>query len=117
MTEKEKTIQHYMTKLNLTHDEALALWQDEQDDNLPDLTAEQKAVEKEMLRADRKVESTPRKRERKADEDKRHLMNILAIAIGYNPDVTDYNTTNPEREAEFIYKGEKYRITLAKPRK
>ena len=117
MTEKEKTIQNYMTKLDLSREEAEQMWQDEQDDNLPELTAEQKAVEKEMLRADRKKEDTPRKRERKPNDDKRHLMNILAIAIGYNPDVTDFTTTNPEREAEFTYKGEKYRITLAKPRK
>ena len=114
---KEQTIQHYMKKLGIDHDEAEQMWLDEQEDNLPELTEEQKAVEKEMMRADRKKETTPRKRERKANDDKRHLMNILAIAIGYNPDVTDFTTTNPEREAEFTYKGEKYRITLAKPRK
>lgn len=114
---KEQTIQHYMKKLGIDHDEAEQMWLDEQEDNLPELTAEQKAVEKEMLRADRKKEDTPRKRERKPNDDKRHLMNILSIAIGYNPDVTDFTTTNPEREAEFTYKGEKYRITLAKPRK
>lgn len=114
---KEQTIQHYMKKLGIDHDEAEQMWLDEQEDNLPELTEEQKAVEKEMMRADRKKETTPRKRERKADDDKRHLMNILAIAIGYNPDVTDFTTTNPEREAEFTYKGNRYRLTLAKPRK
>ena len=114
---KEQTIQHYMKKLGIDHDEAEQMWLDEQEDNLPELTEEQKAVEKEMMRADRKKETTLRKRERKADDDKRHLMNILAIAIGYNPDVTDFTTTNPEREAEFTYKGNRYRLTLAKPRK
>lgn len=114
---KEQTIQHYMKKLGIDHDEAEQMWLDEQEDNLPELTEEQKAVEKEMMRADRKKETTPRKRECKADDDKRHLMNILAIAIGYNPDVTDFTTTNPEREAEFTYKGNRYRLTLAKPRK
>ena len=117
MTEKEKTIQKYMKNLDLSREEAEQMWNDEQEDNLPELTADQKAVEKEMRQADRKKETTPRKRERKADDDKRHLMNILAIAIGYNPDVTDFTTTNPEREAEFTYKGNRYRLTLSKPRK
>ena len=117
MTEKEKVIANYMAKLQISHAEALALWEDEQNDNLPKLTPEQKAVEKEMLRADRKKEDNPRKRERKPDEAKRHLMNIIGIAVGYNPDVSDYVIINPEREAEFVYNGERYRLTLSKPRK
>ena len=44
MTEKEKTIQLYMSKLDLSREEAEQMWQDEQEDNLPDLTAEQKQV-------------------------------------------------------------------------
>jgi hypothetical protein len=43
-------------------------------------------------------------------------MALLDIAVGHNPDVTDWNVTNVEREATFRYKGELYRLTLAKPR-
>ena len=116
MTEKEKTIQTYMEKLDLTREEAEQMWQDEQDDNLPELTAEQKAVEKEMMRADRKKETAPRKRERKPDEDKAGLIYYLAfhLADGLAENV---NTTNPEREIEFDYNGNHYRLTLSKPRK
>ena len=49
MNEKEKTIQLYMNKLDLSREEAEQMWQDEQEDNLPDLTAEQKAVAKEII--------------------------------------------------------------------
>ena len=61
MNEKEKTIQLYMSKLDLSREEAEQMWQDEQEDNLPDLTAEQKAVAKEMAQADRKKERPPSK--------------------------------------------------------
>lgn len=115
MTEKEKTIQTYMEKLDLTREEAEQMWQDEQDDNLPELTAEQKAVEKEMMRADRKKEDKPRTRERKPDVDKRALIDIFVATI--NDNVSEANIINPEREIEFTYNGNRYRLTLSKPRK
>ncbi len=119
MTEKEKTIQLYMNKLGLTHEEAEQMWLDEQEDNLPELTAEQKAVEKEMLRADRKKEETPRKRERKPDADKRLLIAALVdCLLEATPDeMEDVTIINPEREIEFRYCGNRYRLTLSKPRK
>lgn len=113
---KEETIKKYMEKLDLSFQEALSLWEDEQEDNLPELTPEQKAVAKEMAQADRKKENAPRKRERKPDEDKRGLIYYLAfhLADGLAENV---NTTNPEREIEFDYNGNRYRLTLSKPRK
>ena len=116
MTEKEKTIQLYMKNLSLSREEAEQMWQDEQDDNLPELTAEQKAVVKEMTQADRKKEETPRKRERKPDADKREIMKTLDGALC---DLVDGVVViiNPEREIEFIYNDNLYRITLSKPRK
>ena len=113
MTEKEKTIQLYMRKLNLSREKAEQMWQDEQEDNLPDLTAEQKAVVKEMTQADRKKETAPRKRERKPDKDKRDL---IAFFVDYLMD-NQVKVINPERELEFIYNDVKYRLTLSKPRK
>lgn len=116
MTEKEKTIQTYMEKLDLTREEAEQMWQDEQDDNLPELTAEQKAVEKEMMRADRKKEDKPRTRERKPDADKRELVKMFEQLLdGVADEVC--KVTNPEREIEFTYNGNRYRLTLSKPRK
>lgn len=112
----EAEIQKMMKSLDLTRDEAIQLLQDDEDDVSVELTAEQKQVVKKMTQGDRKKETTPRKRERKPDEAKRHLMSILAVAIGYNPDVTDFELTNIEREATFRYNGELYRLTLMKPR-
>ena len=119
MTEKEKTIQLYMSKLDLSREEAEQMWLDEQEDNLPELTPEQKAVAKEMAQADRKKESTPRKRERKPDENKRLLINALVDCLleADTDEMEDVSILNPEREIEFRYCGERYRLTLSKPRK
>ena len=116
MNEKEKTSQLYMSKLDLSREEAEQMWQDEQEDNLPDLTAEQKAVAKEMAQADRKKESTPRKRERKPDDDKRELIKKLKELLDSVADEV-CKVTNPEREIEFNYNNNRYRLTLSKPRK
>ena len=121
MTEKEKTIQLYMSKLDLSREEAEQMWLDEQENNLPELTPEQKAVAKEMAQADRKKESTPRKRERKPDNDKRLLVSVLHGFLHdflfASQDHLHCEMTNPEREIEFTFKGNLYRLTLSKPRK
>ena len=119
MTEKETYINKYMKNLGLTREEAEEMWLDEQADNLPELTAEQKAVEKEMRQADRAKETAPRKRERKPDENKRLLIAALVdCLLEANPnEMEDVSIINPEREIEFRYCGERYRLTLAKPRK
>lgn len=56
------------------------------------------------------------KRERKEDSDKRHLMEVIEIAIGTNSDCEGYEITNPEREMTFVYRGRKFKITLSAPR-
>lgn len=121
---KEQTIRHYMAKLGLTYERAEQLWLDEQNDNLPELTPEQAKVAKEMSRADRKKETTTRKRERKIDQNKRFLIDSFVWAlttdadeIGDNVFVDNVIVTNHEREITFEYKGEKYQLTLVKKRK
>ena len=114
----EKKIALYMKNLSLTREEAIQTIIDEEEDNFPELTTEQKKVEKAMMRADRKEETAPRKRERKPDDDKRFLIRYLIDAIDGTCDALDpIHVINPEREIEFTYHGTLYRLTLAKPRK
>lgn len=122
MTEKERIIKKYMTNLGLSFEEAEELYADEMADNLPTLSTEQKAIVREMTQADRKKETTPRKRERKIDSDKRFLIALLVHTLTDHDDerfgeMPDATATNPEREIEFTFHGEKYRLTLSKPRK
>jgi len=121
---EEIRITLYMRNLGISREEAIALIRDEEEDNLPELTTEQKKVEKEMRQADRKKETVPRKRERKPDNDKRFLIDTFVWALttdeetsGDNVNAENVVITKSEREIEFDYNGNRYRLTLAKPRK
>jgi len=116
MAFKESEILKMMKNLDLTREEAIQLLQDDEDDVTEELTPEQEKVVKKMTQGDRKVETEKRKRERAPDDDKRHLIRLLDAALHYNPDVTEWEVTNIEREIAFRYKGTLYRLTLAKPR-
>ena len=56
------------------------------------------------------------KRERKPDEDKREIIELISDAILSNFS-EEINIINPEREFEFFVKNKKYKITLSCPRK
>ncbi len=82
-----------------------------------DLSPEQEKATRTYRQADRKkpviVEGKPRPR--KADEDKRYLVQLLENAVcGVAEDLVE--VVNPERELVFHYNGKKYKITLSAPR-
>ena len=115
MAFKESEILKMMKNLDLSREEAIQLLQDDEDDVSVELTAEQKKVVKEMSQGDRKKETAPRKRERKADDDKRFLIQTLAdflADVSRNP----VDVLNVERELMFTYNGNRYKIVLSKPR-
>lgn len=114
-------IDKLMTKLDLTKEEALQLMADDKavdrGEKLHELTPEQAKVSKSA----RQVSRTPTaynftKRERKADNDKRCLINILASALCVEDEVTDLEVTNQEREMIFKFGGRKFKIVLSAPR-
>ena len=55
------------------------------------------------------------KKERKPNEPKRDLINLLAGTLAQNAE--DVEITNPERQIDFVFNGTKYRIVLSAPRK
>lgn len=85
------------------------------------LTAEQKKIVRSMTSSDRKVTVYNfNKRERKANDDKREIMEFIQKGITLLPETgisTTIEVTNPERELTFTYNGKKYKITLSAPRK
>ena len=63
------------------------------------------------------------KRERKADNDKRFLMDCLVWLLteetencGDHIRATEIQVVNPEREVEFVYNNRKFKIVLSCPR-
>lgn len=84
-------------------------------EKLFELNADQKQTEKKMRQAERTRSPNYQftKRERKADNDKRHLMEIIRQSLS---NATEVEITNPERELTFCYNGKKYKIVLSAPR-
>lgn len=84
-------------------------------EKLFELNADQKQTEKKMRQAERTKSPNYQftKRERKIDNDKRYLMEIIRQSL---PDATEVEITNPERELTFSYNGKKYKIVLSAPR-
>lgn len=79
-------------------------------------TAEQKANSKKYRQGDRKPTVYKLdKRERKADADKRKLVELIAAAVGMVTE-TEPTVTNIERQIDFEFNGRKFRVVLSAPR-
>jgi len=117
MTDREKEI---MRLLQCTEQEAKQVIADDlridKGEKLFEQTAEQKAVSKKYRQGDRKpTVYSFQKRERKADNVKQELIQVLAAAVkgvGTEPTIT-----NAERQIDFEYADRKFRIVLSAPRK
>ena len=86
-----------------------------------ELPAELEAGAKKARRAERKPPTTPIKRERKADNDKRFLISLLNHALVNSDDerfteLPQIEITNAEREIVFQFNKRKFKITLSAPR-
>ena len=117
-----------MAKLGITEEEARQVLEDDKridkGEKLFELSAEQEKASKQARQADRKptvykLDNTNGKRSKKADDDKRFLLNALIIglcdSVGMNAN-KEIEVTNTEREFVFTYNGRKFRVTLSAPR-
>lgn len=120
----EKQILDTMKALDLTRDEAIELIkEDEEVDRMSmkevdnDLTAEQKKAKKAMTKTGEKkptVYKFDKKRERKVDETKKHIMSCIKVLLeGLKATVQPLTT---EAEMHFSYEGAEYTIKLIKHR-
>lgn len=80
-------------------------------------TADQKQAEKKMRAVGTRTPTVYKldKRPRKADEDKRKLIELLAGAVGMVIE-GEPTITNVERQIDFEFNGRKFRIVLSAPR-
>ena len=108
-----------LAKLGLSDEEIKQVLADDKridkGEKLFELSAEQ---EREAKKA-RNVGRAPTtykftKRERKPDQDKADLLNVLFSAV--LPVCDTYEITNGEREFLFTYHGKKYKVVLSAPR-
>ena len=112
----EKQIEKLMKTLNISRAEALEIIETDKridkGEKLFELSAELEAGAKKARQADRAKE--PVKRERKADNDKGHLMAVIAEALTAEADSLE--VTNAEREINLVFNGRKFKVVLSAPR-
>ena len=112
----EKQIEKLMKTLNVSRAEALEIIETDKridkGEKLFELDAELEAGAKKARQADRAKE--PVKRERKADNDKGHLMAVIAEALTAEADSLE--VTNAEREINLVFHGRKFKVVLSAPR-
>lgn len=115
-------VKHLMTVLELTEEEALQLIADDEKidkgEKLFELTAEQKKSSKTARQVARAVNAYGKTviREKKVDEDKREIINLIAETVENLTDEGTVYINNPEREIEFVKGNKKYKVVLSCPR-
>lgn len=114
-------INKLMKNLGITEEEARQVLADDnaidKGAKLFELTPEQVQASKEARQVARKPTAYNfTKRERKTDNDKRCLINILASTLTDQEEVDGLEITNQEREMIFTFGGRKFKIVLSAPR-
>ena len=128
----EKKIAELVKKLGITEDEARELIEDDKridkGEKLFQLTKEQEQVSKQARQVGKaptvyKLNNEKGKRSKKADNDKRFLIDAIVWLLttdaencGDNVHAENVEILNPERELTFTYNEKKYKITLSAPR-
>lgn len=80
------------------------------------MTPEQKKLIRQLRGTERKVGTTKVKREKKTDDNKKAIMELLRETIANDDNATDIAITNPEREMTFNFNGVAYKVVLSAPR-
>ncbi len=113
----EKRIEQLMKSLGCTREEAIEIIKDDEaidaGEKLFELTDEQKKAAKQMTTTGTK-KRTAVKRERKVDEDKAIVMDILTDALVDNEILITKQKT--EAEMDFTFRGGEYTLKIIKHR-
>jgi len=81
-----------------------------------EMTPEQKKLIRQLRGTERKVGTVKVKREKKVDDNKKAIMELLRETIANDDNATDIAITNPEREMTFNFNGVAYKVVLSAPR-
>lgn len=115
----EKLIAKHMTSLGISREEAIQLIEDDKaidrGAKMFELDPELEKGAKKARQAERKANTTPVKREKKAKPEKTEICSAMMDGLRVLG-IEDFTISNPEREFVFIHNGTKYKVTLACPR-
>ena len=115
----EKLIAKHMANLGISREDAIQLIEDDKaidkGAKMFELDPELEKGAKKARQAERKVNTAPVKREKKAKPEKAEI--CIAMMDGLTSlGVDEFTVNNPEREFVFTHNGTKYKVTLACPR-
>ena len=120
MTREEK-IKSFMNRYEISREEAIAMVEyDEETDKMTmgeinaDLSAEQKKAIKDATKTTSGKQTERKPREKKVDETKKHLIEIVRSALFENEIYCE--VTNDEKTIDFNLNGADYTFTLTKHR-
>ena len=112
----DKDIETFVNSLNITKEEAIEMWLDDNDytinETVEELTDKAKKNIKRYEHSDKERKKTTR--ERKVDEEKKGILEILSEAL--NNQNIPHDTKN-EAEISFCYGENNYTVKLIKHRK
>lgn len=111
---KEQQIENYMKSLKISREEAEQLWEDDQEDFIGEEGEEMTRKAKEVKRYEKGDKPRAKaKKERKIDENKKYLLDIVHKALEPFVKITEIKT---ETEIKFVHNDEEYTIKLTKHR-
>lgn len=106
--------------LDITQAEVLEMLKDDEridkGEKLFELDAELEKGAKKARQAPRSANSTPTKRERKADTDKGFLIGLIKDTLNECGEIANLTVVNQERELTFELNDRKFKIVLSAPR-
>mgnify|MGYP003288295995 CR=1 FL=1 len=106
--------------LDITQEEVLEMLKDDEridkGEKLFELDAELEKGAKKARQAPRSANSTPTKRERKADTDKGFLIGLIKDTLNECGEIANLTIVNQERELTFELNDRKFKIVLSAPR-
>ena len=106
--------------LDITQAEVLEMLKDDEridkGEKLFELDAELEKGAKKARQAPRSANSTPTKRERKADTDKSFLIGLIKDTLNECGEIANLTIVNQERELTFELNDRKFKIVLSAPR-
>ena len=117
----EKTINNLMTQLDLSREDAIQVYLEDEGYEINEEQEEltQKAKDNKITASIHKAESKTKERkkiERKPNPDKEFLISVLAQDLSEIEGVTDVNVTNIGKLIEFNFNGKAMKIDLVEKR-
>ena len=111
---KEQQIVNYMKSLQISRAEAEQLYEDDKEDFIGEEGEEMTKKAKEVRRYEKTDKpKTKKTKERKVDETKGYLLNLIRETLTPLVNITEIKT---ETEISFVYNDESYSLKLTKHR-